>query len=492
MAMRLAKVMSILFLSLCLPAGQAGFVVINTFAQEIKQPNVSGQFYPSSPIELLAVVDSFLAKANPEPINGEIFALIAPHAGYDYSGLVAAHGYKLIKDKPYKTVIVIGLSHQFDFSGISVYPQGRFRTPLGDIEIDRVFTQKLLDQDPEIFFEPRAFSHEHSVEVQLPFLQRVLNDFKIVPVVMGQTNFLSCKKFAVILKKAIGSRRDVLIVDSVDMYHGYDYVEAEKIDKETASYILNLDADGLYYGMQLGTLQLCGRGGNSVVTTLILAKDLGHNTVKMLKYTNSAKVTSNLGKGVWTVGYGSFVIDQEGAMMDLNINQKKRLLEIARASIKEYLDTGKRLKVEENDPVLNKSLGAFVTLHKHKELRGCIGNMVGTQELYLTIRDMAIESAFSDPRFPSLSKDELKDIEIEVSVLSPLERVDSADSIQMGVHGVLVKKGFRSGVFLPQVATETGWSKEEFLNHLCAGKAGLSPDAWKDKATELYTFKAFV
>ena len=137
-------------------------------------------------------------------------------------------------------------------------------------------------------------------------------------------------------------------------------------------------------------------------------------------------------------------------------------------------------------------MGAFVTLHSHGNLRGCIGNMVGSKPIYLTVRDMAVEAAVGDPRFPAVEASELEDIEIEISALSPLERVDSADKIQLGIHGVIVKKGFRSGVFLPQVATETGWSKEEFLSQLCAQKAGLSPDAWKDKSTELYVFTAEV
>jgi AmmeMemoRadiSam system protein A len=249
-----------------------------------------------------------------------------------------------------------------------------------------------------------------------------------------------------------------------------------------------MDAEGLYYGLREGKLQLCG--GFAVVTTLILAKDLGHNILEVLNYTNSAIVTAKKNKGLWTVGYVSCAIDEERAM--LNKEQKKKLLRIARNSIETYLKTGKRLEIEEADPVLLKEMGAFVTLHKHGQLRGCIGNLVGRESLYLTVRDMAVEAAVGDPRFPAVELSELKDIELEISVLSPMERISSADKIQLGVHGVLVKKGFNSGVFLPQVATETGWSKEEFMSNLCVHKAGLSPDAWKDKSTEVYIFTAEV
>ena len=150
------------------------------------------------------------------------------------------------------------------------------------------------------------------------------------------------------------------------------------------------------------------------------------------------------------------------------------------------------MEVTEQDPLLLKEMGAFVTLNERGQLRGCIGNIVGRGPLYMTVRDMAIAAATEDPRFAPVTLDELGAIEIEISVLSPIEKIDSPDKIQLGKHGVIVKKGFSSGVFLPQVATETGWSKEEFLSNLCAHKAGLAPDAWKDKSTELYIFSAEV
>jgi AmmeMemoRadiSam system protein A len=168
------------------------------------------------------------------------------------------------------------------------------------------------------------------------------------------------------------------------------------------------------------------------------------------------------------------------------------LLELARKTIETNLKDGKKLAVTETDPLLKEEMGAFVTLHKHGELRGCIGNIVGKGPLYLTVRDMAIEAATGDPRFPPVEPPELKDIEIEISVLSPLEKIDDPEKIKMGVHGVLVRKGFYSGVFLPQVATETGWSREEFMSNLCAHKAGLPKDAWKDGSCDIYIFSAEV
>ncbi len=476
------RISKIIFLSCSL-----WLLTFSLFALEVKQPNVAGAFYPDNPEELSGTIDNFLNTVNPAGPGGEIFALISPHAGYGFSGQTAAYGYKLIKEKPYTTVIVIGPSHQFGFDGASVYPEGAFRTPLGDLIIDEEFTRKLLDKTKEVYFLPQAFEKEHSVEVQLPFLQKSLKDFKIVPIVMGDCTLDTCKKLANLLKAAIGERKDILVVASTDMYHGYDYEEADAVDRDTLACLKEMDAEKLYYGLREDKFQLCG--GLGVVTTLLLAKELGHNSIMVLDHTNSALVTGKKAKGLWTVGYASCVIDQEEIDM-LNKEEKKRLLEIARKSIESYLKTGKKMQVSEKDPLLTKEMGAFVTLRQNGELRGCIGNLVGRDPLFLTIRDMAVEGATGDPRFASVSLPELKNIEIEISVLSPMERIKSADEIILGKHGVLVKQGFQSGVFLPQVATETGWSKEEFLSHLCSQKAGLAAQAWKDKATELYIFTA--
>jgi hypothetical protein len=467
-------------------------------AQDTKQPNVAGAFYPDNPARLSQMIDDFLKSAQPEPVQGDIFALISPHAGYPYSGKTAALGYKLIQNKPYRTVVVLGPSHYYGFVGVSVYPEGMFNTPLGDLEIDREFSQRLLNKDKEIFFAPQAFSKEHSLEVQLPFLQKTLSNFKIVPIVMGDCSFSTCQRLADLLKEIIAGRRDVLVVASSDMCHSYDYQEVERMDQLTIFYLKEMDSQGLYNGFRENKLQMCGMF--PVVTSLILARELGHNKLQVLGYSNSSQVTGKKIKGTWTVGYVSCAIDAsttisankegEGAM--LNKNQKKRLLEIARKSIETYLETGKKLELSESDPLLLKELGAFVTLHERGELRGCIGNLIGNEPLYLGVRDMAVESALRDPRFLPLELSELPKVEIEISVLSPMKRINSVEEIKLGTHGVLVRRGFQSGVYLPQVATETGWTKEEFLSSLCAHKAGLSADAWKDKATEIYIFSAEV
>ena len=462
------------------------------FAGDIKEPNVAGTFYPADPQELSSLIDGMLDDVKMPPHKAEILALIVPHAAYAFSGKVAAYGYKAIEGRKYKTVIIIAPAHYYAFKGVSVYPAGSFATPLGELEIDAEFSQRLLARDKDIYFEPAAFEKEHALEVQLPFLERALGKrerFKIVPILTGECDFATCQKLASLIKEAIAGRRDVLVVASTDMYHGYDYREAEVIDNLTLSYLKNLDGRAVYDGLAQNRLQLCG--GMGVVTTLLLAESLGHNKLEVLKYSNSAVVTGRTKAGIWTVGYASCIIDaQEGENAMLNKSQRKRLLEIARSSIETYLKTGKRPELTDKDAGLLEKRGAFVTLHEEGELRGCIGNLIAGEPLYLTIRDMAIEAAVGDPRFAPVELAELPRIEIEISVLSPLEKISDPARIKLGTHGVLVRQGFHSGVFLPQVATETGWSKEEFLSNLCSHKAGLEPLAWKDKATEIYIFSA--
>jgi len=474
--------------------------------QRIQMPNVAGEFYPAEPGVLAARVDAFLEKARPRSSLAEVFCLISPHAGYDFSGQAEAYGYKLVQDKSYKTVVILAPIHHYLHQGVSVYPDGKFRTPLGDVEVDSGFVKTLCAHEPEFVFIPEAFNREHTLETQLPFLQRTLKDFRIVPIMVGDCSWEDCERIARALARTIGSRKDVLVVASTDMYHGYDYVEAELTDTRTLASIQTMDAQGLYQGMQKGQLQLCG--GFGVVSAMLLARSLGYESAEILYRTTSAEVTRNKKQNTWTVGYGSAAIGKaagntrpgrgknarerkkEVAMLDKA--QRKKLLELARNTIETYVTSRRKLEVKEPDPLLNREMGAFVTLHEFGQLRGCIGTLVGRQPLYLTVRDMAIEAATDDPRFSPIESSALKNIEIEISVLSEPQKVDSAEEIVMGKHGVIVKRGFNSGVFLPQVATETGWTKEEFLSHLCSQKAGLAANAWKDKATELYVFTAEV
>ena len=475
-------------------------------AEHLKKPVVSGTFYPDSAKILAERIKQSLDWAEVEKADKDILALISPHAGYDYSGSIAAYGYKAIRGRPIRTVIIIGPSHYEYFDGISVYPQGTWQTPLGNVSVDSELAEALIQHHPKILFYEPAFAKEHSVEVQLPFLQIVLDNFKIVPIVTGKFSYENCEILSQALLEVTKDRKDILIAASTDMSHYHPYIQANEIDSVTIGELKKLDPKSLYKKLATKECELCGAA--AVITTLLYAQAKGTDDIEVLKYANSGDVTGDKQR---VVGYlsaaiyvqpfrdsisngaeagGSKMLEENNDI--LNEKQKKRLLDIARKTIDEYVTSGKKIDFTEDDPLLLKNMGAFVTIHKQGRLRGCIGNIIGQGPLYLTVRDMAIQAATADPRFPAVTPDELQNIDIEISVLSEPQKVENVDEIKMGVHGVIVKKGYASGVFLPQVAKETGWTKEEFLSNLCAHKAGLSPEAWKDKETQLYSFTAQV
>ena len=470
-------------------------------AAEVKEADLAGSWYPASKAQLESQLKSYLDSANPEKIDGKILAIIVPHAGYVYSGPVAAYGYKAVEGKRIKTVIVLGFSHRKYFDGISVYGGISWKTPLGEIAVDTDMAEKIILSNPRFRFQKELFVDENSVEMQVPFIQMALNDseIKIVPIAFGSQNYSYAQALAKVIADIVKDRSDCLIVASTDLSHYHSYQEANLIDRQTIRLLGELKAKGLYGEAKMGICEMCGL--MPVATILIMAENLGYDRIKELKYANSGDIT---GEKASVVGYVSAVIYKDSVQRTaysvqrkeekqmLNEAQRKRLLEIARESITSYVKDGKRKIFTESDPLLNKSMGAFVTLHEAGELRGCIGNIAGTGPLHNTIADLAIEAATGDPRFQHISPEQIDKIDIEISVLSPLKKIKSPDEINIPGHGVVVRRGSRSGVYLPQVADETGWNKEEFLTSLCAHKAGLPRDAWKDPATELYTFTAEV
>ncbi len=474
------------------------FFVSTGFAEEVKRADLAGSWYPGSKGELAYLLEGYLEDAKPEKVNGNIFAIISPHAGYRFSGPVAAYGFKAAQNTNVRTVILIGFTHRINFNGISIYDRGSFETPIGNIEVDKELAHSIMAYSGRIFFYPDAFKGENSVEMEIPFIQMVLSGAKIVPISFGNQSFEDAQILSEALANALKGREDYLIVTSTDMSHYHTYEEAKNIDKHTMLLFSRMNAKELYDEARLGICELCGIMPGA--STILAAKKLGYGKMKILKYANSGDTFGSRDK---VVGYFSAVIYKgnsqlttqdsrlnEGETPMLNETQKKRLLQIARESITSYVKDGKRKNFKEDDPVLNRQSGAFVTLSENGELRGCIGNMIGECPLYETVSSMAVEAATGDPRFQSLSPKEIDKIDIEISVLSPLRKVQSYEEVKIPGDGVLIRKGFRSGVYLPQVATETGWNREEFLTSLCAHKAGLAPRAWEDPATEIYVFTA--
>ncbi len=462
----------------------------------VKGPNVAGGFYSADPKELSDSIDYFEQAAGQVPADRKVEIAITPHAGYPYSGPVAAYTFKAIARNHYKTVVIIGPSHFYPFEGISIWPKGGFKTPLGVFPVDDDFAQVLLKENPRFQYLPQVFEREHAIEVELPFLQKTFDNIKIVPILMGDPDPRVCGDLAVALDKLIGRRDDVLVLISSDMSHYYTYDVANSMDGVTLKAIQEMDPEKFFKGCISRKMEMCGF--MPVTTALMYANLRGIKHVEVLKHANSGDTS---GDKTRVVGYSSVIFysdfldasaSQEKGIIALSAAEKRELLEIARSSIEAFVKTGKAPDITVKDARLNEIEGAFVTIRKHGALRGCIGNIIGQGPLYETVRSMAVAAASQDPRFTPLTAVELKDIDLEISVLSQPHRVKDASEIQLGKDGVIVNNGNHQGIFLPQVADETGWSKEEFLSQLCSQKAGLPPDAWKDPNTALYVFTADV
>ena len=469
---------------------------------KIKQPNVSGQFYQADPRRLAADIDKYFHEAGNGPSDRRIDIIIAPHAGYMYSGGVAAYSFKSVRQRQVKTIVILAPSHYVGFDGISVWDEGGFETPLGVVPVDAQFTEQLIASHEKFYFAPRAFEVEHSLEVEIPFLQKTFKDFKIVPVIMGQPSFELLGAFAKSLNKIIGNRSDVLIVVSSDLSHYHDDAFARTMDRHTLQAVQTLKAEQVWNECRARSMEMCGCV--PVTAAILYARERGLSEAEVLRYANSGDVTGDKDK---VVGYASIVIygkggknastsAQEHATSEksaLTTEQKRTLLDIARKTIDLYVSAGRKMEVGDVDSRLALNEGAFVTIHKNGQLRGCIGNIVTQKPLYMTVRDMAIAAAVEDPRFPKVQPEELDQINVEVSVLSLPRVIRDVGEIELGTHGVIVSKGpLHYGVFLPQVAEETNWTKEEFLSQLCAQKAHLPPGAWKDPGTKIEVFTADV
>jgi len=463
----------------------------------LKKPNVSGQFYPGRPEELNRFIDEATAAAN-VPQDKKVQLLISPHAGYVYSGGVAAYGYKAIARNHYSTIVVIGPSHFHGFDGVAIWPKGKFETPLGTVDVDEEFSAQLMRKDPQVQNLPEAFSPEHSLEVQIPFLQKDFKDFKIVALLMGYPEFNTTQQLAAVLNDTVGKRDDVLVLISTDLSHYHTYDVAVQMDKYATDSMLAGDIRSIWNeNLTRAKMEMCGF--TAVVVGLQYAKMRGLQSAALLHYANSGDVTGDKSR---VVGYSSIIFYQGSSapaaapapqgVQPLTKEQKKFLLETAKQTMSAFVKDKKVLDVSSSDPRLSAQEGAFVTITKHGQLRGCIGHIIGDQPLLQTVRDMAVAAASQDPRFPPVKPEELNDLDLEISVLSKPQKISDPNSIQLGTHGVIVSQGFNKGVFLPQVAAETGWNLDQFMSELCSQKAGLPPDCWKDAKTTVEIFTADV
>lgn len=474
----------------------------------VREPAVAGQFYPADSTELRLAVTRYLSDALPKRVDKPV-AIIVPHAGYVYSGQIAADAFRQVEGQPYDLIVILGTNHTTPgFRGVSVYTKGRFATPLGEMPIDEQAAEDLLKADKDCVFDPQVHAKEHSVEVEIPFVQQLFPAAKILPLVIGDPDLGLCTRLGKALAATLKDRK-VLFVASSDLTHYPKYEDSRRVDKETLKAVASLDANALESAIvrnmsaKVPELVTCACGEGPILTAIAAAKELGALNGTVISYANSGD--ASVGEYGRVVGYGAVVFAANGTGVDttalqrssasdsavsLTREDKKALLTLARKSIEWYLTSktaplprgfGAGAKVRE---------GAFVTLKENGELRGCIGHMAEDMPLCHNVGSMALAAAFEDTRFHPVSKDEIRKIKIEISALTPMIQVSGADQIRVGTDGVVIRKDGRSAVFLPQVATEQGWTREEMLNNLCL-KAGLPSDTWK-KNTQFYTFQAVV
>jgi len=462
-----------------------------------RKPAVAGSFYPADEAILRKELKSMFAHAVQRKTNN-IRAIIVPHAGYVFSGTVAASAYTQIEeDASFENIFIIASSHHVADNIVSTYHLGNYKTPLGDAVVNTEIADKCIRETDYIRYEPEADIPEHSIEVQLPFVKYRMNlSCKIVPFIICTSNVDIIGRFSKLLEPYFNERN--LFIISTDFSHYPSYTDAVAVDRETTDAILTNSAANL-----LGTLQKhrhCGVkhldtdlcGWTSVLALLNITEGKKNLSFQQIDYANSGD--SVYGDKLGVVGYSAIVVTQEKTEQPISFSEKeqKTLLAIARESIGNVLHRRDTISVAADDitGALTAHCGAFVTLTKNGELMGCMGRFDASQPLHEVVKDIACTAAFQNHRFPAVTANDLDELQIEISVLTPMKKIASIDEIELGRHGIYIKRGMASGTFLPQVATETNWTKEEFLGYCSMEKAGLGWDGWR--GAEIYTYEAIV
>ena len=472
---------------------------------EVFRSPLAGTWYSAEPNALRAEIAGYFEKARVEP-RADIAALVLPHAGYAYSGSTAAHGVKSL-GRTFKRVVVIGPTHRLSMEEVLSVPRAtHYQTPLGLVALDTAFIERLLEH-PLFQNVPSAHQGEHSVQIEVPLLQYRLGDFQLVPIVAGQCSPETVAKAGRILTGLIDE--ETLLVASSDFVHygpQYRYVpfsdnipeNIRKLDMGAYEFIAKIDAAGLLDYKRRTGATICG-----CVPVAVLLSALSPETkVELVCYTTSGELTRD-----YTNSVSYLAVTFNGAWQesgapskptpgaDLTEQDKKALLALARKAIRYGLDHQKVPQAADLDVTITEAMkaprAAFVTLKKHGQLRGCIGDIFPQRPLYKSVIGNAVYAAFADRRFRPLQEGEFDEIRIEISALTVPETVASPQEIRIGTDGMVLRKDGRSAVFLPQVAPEQGWDLETTLTQL-SQKAGLPADGWRQGASfEVFQAEVF-
>ena len=525
------KTVSLILITLIIP-------LMNIFGQgRDRHPAVAGSFYPSSSDRLRNELGGYFNNAGEPKPGARVVALLVPHAGYVYSGRTAAQGFAAVPAEAiYDNIFLIGVSHRYAFEGAAVFTSGNMVTPLGTMQVNREIGQKLESTNKWFIEKDEAHGPEHSLEVQLPFIQYHFKNIPmIVPILIGTRNTTVLKAVASGLQPWFNDRN--LFIISSDFSHYPSYEDACRVDRLASDAIVRGDPEGFLKTIRsieasgTGNLATAMCGWPAGLVMLYLADKSEGVTIRNAGYSNSGD--SPRGDRDEVVGYNAIVAEKKAVEgnkataanrseggdraaaanssaagnrntagekasgageFTLTAEERRALLGIAREAVSAKLKGTRPATVPEASITerLRQPLGAFVTITMDGDLRGCIGRFTASDPLYKVVAAMALEAAFSDPRFPALTSAEYPAISLEISVLSPMKKVDDISEIKIGRHGIYLKNGYRSGTLLPQVAQERRWSVEQFLGYCARDKAGIGWDGWKDKDTEIFVYEAYV
>ena len=489
---------------------------MNSSQANVLDSPLAGSWYPSSSAALKKEIEIYLDNVKEKKLDN-VIALLLPHAGYAYSGQTAAYGVKEIIGKKYSRVIILGPSHRTYKKNRICVPKdiNAFKTPLGTVPLDNKFINK-LKKFPGVITNDQTQYYEHSVQIELPLLQNALGQFNLVPIVVGQLDSNTAQKIGDILSSLIDD--STLVIASSDFTHygqRFSYTpfplnfqtqeKIKKLDMKAVKEIENINFDGFSSYIDKTGITVCG--SNPILILLAMLPKSAQ--AAFLHYDTSGKQTGDFAN---SVSYVSMAFtgkwDKNGQKLKSEKNEsnskinndvltqsdKESLLKLARDTLVYYMKNRKMPTPEELGikitPNMRQKMGAFVTLHEHGLLRGCIGEISPTRPLYVAVMHQAVNAALRDHRFPRVQTNEIPKLEFEISALTPPKPVSSYKDIVIGRDGMIISKHGHSAVFLPQVAPEQGWDLAQTLTHL-SQKAGLSPDAWKDGAT-FTTFQAIV
>ncbi|MCF7855824.1 MAG: AmmeMemoRadiSam system protein B [Candidatus Pacebacteria bacterium] len=484
---------------------------MNTPSKE-RQPAVAGQFYPGTPDALESAIEDYLCPPSAPP-SGRVRALIEPHAGYQYSGRTAGAGYALLlkERKAVRRAVVLAPTHRVPFRGVSTGGFTAFNTPLGKLPVDVDACRDLIADNSMVSDRADAHLYEHALEVQLPFLQTVLaEDFMLVPVVCGQMSMDDTRAVAQTIARHLWTDDTLWIISSDFTHYGssFGYVpftkdvraRLQELDTGAIREIERHDLEGFMNYVERTGATICGATPIGILLGVLESQTEDYK-VRKLAYTNSGILTGDFSHSVSYASIGVFdtrlprhhaVQGTAEGRLGISNSGEKLCLQLAREAIQSQLEKGDiGVPPEDELPSFLRDPGAcFVTLHIGDNLRGCIGSLEPAEPLYLDIVRNARNAAFRDPRFRPLTEDEFRQIHIEISILTPAQRIESPEQFEIGRHGIILEKGPYRAVFLPQVAPEQGWDRDTTLTHL-ALKAGLGPDDWK-RNTQFSVFEAIV